>query len=89
MEIKTTSDVISVVDAGADLMSAEQSELTKLQPENARLIALLKAHGIQWQLPPEPEAEPEPPPLTTDKKIKLFHQLFRWPYRYLSSARGE
>ena len=28
--------------------------LAKLEAENARLIALLEAHGISWHLPVEP-----------------------------------
>ncbi len=29
----------------------EQSALTDLRAENARLIALLEAHGIEWRRP--------------------------------------
>ncbi len=28
-------------------------ELATLRSENARLISLLDAHGIEWQLPPD------------------------------------
>ena len=30
--------------------------LSKLQAENARLVALLETHGIVWQPPPNPAA---------------------------------
>jgi len=40
--------------------------------ENARLTALLEAHGIEWRQPPEPSppgiAEPEPSRLSTAEK---------------------
>jgi superfamily II DNA or RNA helicase len=45
-------------------------ELDQLRRENARLIALLKAHGIDW----EPA---ETSDLSTQQKVKLFRQLFR------------
>lgn len=38
MEVKTTSDVISVVDARAALISTEQNELTRLHPLDVTLI---------------------------------------------------
>lgn len=31
---------------------AEPNEIAALQTENARLAALLDAHGIEWHLPP-------------------------------------
>jgi len=36
-------------------MNAESmtDPLITLQAENARLIALLETHGIEWRLPPE------------------------------------
>jgi hypothetical protein len=37
---------------------AETDALAILQAENARLIALLEAHGIQWRLPAEPASAP-------------------------------
>jgi hypothetical protein len=30
----------------------DQDLLSKLQAENARLIALLQSHGIEWRSPP-------------------------------------
>lgn len=61
------------------------SSLQALQSENARLIALLDDHGIEWRLPPEPTlpepapplSEPEPSRLSTAEKIALFRRLFR------------
>ena len=52
-----------------------------LEAENARLIALLESHAIQWQLP---QVQPAPPAiavehsrLTTVEKVALFRRLFR------------
>lgn len=56
-------------------------EMKALQAENARLIALLESHGIEWQVPPQPVAvavqEPELSRLSTAEKIALFRRLFR------------
>ena len=45
-------------------------ELQYLRSENARLIALLESHGIEWRIP---QNEPTPPErenlLTTEEKI--------------------
>jgi superfamily II DNA or RNA helicase len=69
--------------------------LAKLQAENARLIALLDAHGVDWRLP-EPVriqvAQIEPSQqLNTDGKVALFRSLFRgradvYPIRWESKA---
>lgn len=72
-------------------------ELTKLRSENARLSAMLEAHGIDWRLSPEPipvdltTPEPEPSPLSTDEKVVLFRRLFRgrsdvYPLRWENKA---
>ena len=68
-----------------------------LRAENARLIALLDSHGIEWRLPPEPVvpvAEPEPSRLSTEEKITLFRRLFRgrtdvYPVRWESKTTGK
>ena len=53
----------------------------ELKAENARLIALLEANGIQWRAQPEhgvpPASTPEPLRLSTDEKVVLFRRLFR------------
>lgn len=52
----------------------------ELKAENARLIALLEANGIQWRAPLEhvsPVSTPEPSRLSTDEKVALFRRLFR------------
>ena len=54
--------------------------LETLQAENARLIALLVSHGIEWQ--PEQsltvvKQEPEVSRFSTAEKVALFRQLFR------------
>ncbi|MCP3430673.1 TOTE conflict system archaeo-eukaryotic primase domain-containing protein [Stutzerimonas stutzeri] len=72
--------------------------LEHLRAENARLIALLEAHGVEWRLPDEPPlVEPTSPPplisssLDTDAKLALFRRLFRgrtdvFPVRWESKA---
>ena len=54
--------------------------LADLQAENARLIELLDAHGIEWRSNPRPATfvrDTPPSRLTTDEKISLFRRLFR------------
>lgn len=72
--------------------------LESLRAENARLVALLERHGIEWRLPDEPP-EPEPPnqplllssSLDTNAKLALFKRLFRgradmFPLRWESKS---
>ncbi len=73
----------------------EHDELAALQAENARLIALLEAHAIEWRasLLPSPVA-PEPLRLSTDEKVALFRRLFRgrtdvYPIRWESKTTGK
>jgi superfamily II DNA or RNA helicase len=80
----------------------ECNELPALHAENARLIALLEDHGIEWRLQPEP-TPPEPAPpvpevepsrLSTAEKVALFRQLFRgrtdvYPIRWESKTTGK
>jgi len=50
----------------------ERDPSLELRAENARLIALLEANGIQWRAPPEhvsPASTPEPSRLSTDEKV--------------------
>lgn len=71
--------------------------LEKQRAENARLIALLASHGIEWRLPPKPVlavAEPETSRLSTDEKVALFRRLFRgrtdvYPIRWESKTTGK
>ncbi|MHB0986641.1 MAG: TOTE conflict system archaeo-eukaryotic primase domain-containing protein [Sulfuricella sp.] len=67
----------------------------ELKAENARLIALLEANGIQWRAQPEhavpPASTPEPSRLSTDEKVALFRRLFRgrtdvYPVRWESKT---
>jgi hypothetical protein len=61
------------------------SELNQLCRENARLIGLLKAHGIAWrsgepaptETAPIAKAAPANSPSSTQKKVALFRRLFR------------
>ncbi|KJK21271.1 DEAD/DEAH box helicase [Burkholderiaceae bacterium 16] len=74
----------------------ECDPLAALQAENARLIALLQKHGIEWRLPvvpvpPVPEAETSR--LSTDDKVALFRRLFRgrtdaYPVRWEGKTTG-
>jgi superfamily II DNA or RNA helicase len=55
-------------------------EIAALRAENARLIALLEAHGIEWRQPPElqrTELAQEASPLSIAEKLALFRRLFR------------
>ncbi len=73
-------------------------ELERLRAENARLIALLEAKGIDWRAPkPTPATvavtKPESSSLTTEQKVALFRRLFRgrtdvYPLRW-ESAKGK
>lgn len=74
-----------------------QDTLTALQTENARLIALLEEHGIEWRLPEPPTATVpvmEPVLLSTAEKVALFRALFRgrtdvYPVRWESKTTGK
>ncbi len=73
-----------------------------LQAENARLIALLESHGIEWRLSPAPSSSPPPAPttevppstLSTQQKVALFGRLFRgrtdvFPIRWEGKSSGK
>ena len=80
-------------------MSNESDELKRLRAENARLIALLESHDIDWQNDPAPTAQlasppPEPSNLSTAEKVALFRRLFRGrtdvhPVRWESATTGK
>lgn len=63
--------------------------------ENARLIALLERHGIEWRLQTKPaQAEEEPSKFTTGEKVELFRRLFQgrndvYPVRWESKSTGK
>nr|WP_314480597.1 DEAD/DEAH box helicase family protein [uncultured Pseudomonas sp.] len=74
----------------------DTSLVAKLKAENARLVALLDAHGIDWRLPAEPvkievvQAE-HTQQFGTEAKLALFRSLFRgrtdvYPIRWESKA---
>lgn len=81
----------------------EPDDLAALQAENARLVALLAAHGIEWRLPssavqtcpaPAPKAEPSRSNLSTADKVALFRRLFRgrtdvYPVRWEGKTSGK
>ena len=73
----------------------ERDPSSELKAENARLIALLEANGIQWRMQqPErssPASMPESSRLSTDEKVALFRRLFRgrtdvYPIRWESKT---
>jgi superfamily II DNA or RNA helicase len=74
--------------------------LAALQTENARLVALLKFSGIDWQRLPDAEAalsipkEVQPSKLSTPEKVALFRRLFHgrtdvYPIRWESKTSGK
>lgn len=76
------------------LTMANRDELAALQAENARLIALLVAHGIEWRQPVEPKKQAEPLRLSIAEKVALFRKLFRgrtdaYPIRWASKTTGK
>ena len=73
---------------------SDQDVLAKLQAENARLIALLEARGIEWRLPASSASTSEPSKLSTGDKVALFRRLFRgrtdiYPIRWESKTTGK
>lgn len=76
----------------------DRDQLTELQAENARLVALLESHGIEWRLLSKPAATPshelEISHLSKEEKVALFRRLFRgrtdaYPLRWESKATGK
>jgi hypothetical protein len=76
---------------------AELESLTDLRSENARLLKLLEAHGIDSRLPDAAQPAPtvgEPSSLSTTEKVALFRRLFRgrtdvYPIRWESKITGK
>ena len=75
----------------------DPSSLAVLQAENARLISLLEAHGIEWRLSQPTTShvfqDPESSRLSTSEKVALFRRLFRgrmdvYPVRWESKTSG-
>lgn len=58
-------------------MTDRSDELTRLRAENARLVGLLEAHGIAWQVPVSILKPSVTSSLTTNEKVALFGRLFR------------
>src|ERR1039457_963717 len=56
---------------------SDQQLLAKLQAENARLISLLEARGIEWRPPASLALTSESSKLSTGDKVALFRDLFR------------
>jgi hypothetical protein len=62
-----------------------------LRAENARLVALLESHGIEWRRTATVDVQHTPSALNTDQKVALFRRLFRgrtdlYPVRWESKA---
>jgi len=76
---------------------ANRDELASLQTENARLVALLDSHGIEWRLPPKPvpiASEPEISRISTAEKVAIYRRLFRgrtdvFPVRWEGKTSGK
>jgi len=77
---------------------ADHDAFAALQAENARLIALLESHGIEWREPPKELApcvqEAERSRFSTGEKVALFRRLFRgrtdvYPIRWESKSTGK
>jgi len=73
---------------------SDQELLAKLQAENARLISLLEARGIEWRPPASLALTSEPSKLSTGDKVALFRHLFRgrtdiYPIRWESKSTGK
>ncbi len=72
----------------------EYDPSAELKAENARLLALLEANGIQWRVETEQvpaSSMPEPSRLSTGEKVALFRRLFRgradvYPIRWESKT---
>ncbi len=77
--------------------TVDASLLTAALAENARLIAMLEAHGIDWRLPPEPipvKATPVESSLSKPQKVALFRGLFSgrtdvFPERWENKSKGK
>lgn len=73
------------------------SKLEALRAENARLIALLESHGIEWQVRQallQPHQCPATSGFSTTEKVALFRRLFRgrtdvYPVRWESRTTGK
>ncbi len=84
-----------------DSMTARDPDKSaELRAENARLVALLEAHGMAWRIlpiptqPPTHALETEPSSLSTSDKIALFRRLFQgrtdvYPIRWESKKTGK
>ncbi|WP_410309033.1 hypothetical protein [Klebsiella pneumoniae] len=60
---------------------SDSDELSALRAENARLISLLDAHGIEWRLKRQAPVQ-KLSTLSTDDKVALFRRLFRGGMMY-------
>lgn len=91
-------NVVETISSMADAPMPHRDLIATLKTENARLVALLEQHGIDWQESPAPLSAPtaplqDPPParLSTAGKVALFRQLFRgradvYPVRWENRA---
>ena len=81
----------------AKVSTVEGNLLAAAQAENARLIAVLESHGIDWRLPPEPVPAKDTAleiALSKPQKVALFRGLFSgrtdvFPQRWDNKSKGE
>ncbi|MEF9645011.1 DEAD/DEAH box helicase family protein [Escherichia coli] len=72
---------------------SDSDELAALRAENARLVSLLEAHGIEWRRKPLTPVQ-RVSVLPTNEKVTLFRRLFRgrdavWALRWESKTSGQ
>ncbi|WP_044864312.1 TOTE conflict system archaeo-eukaryotic primase domain-containing protein [Escherichia coli] len=72
---------------------SDSDELAALRAENARLVSLIEAHGIEWRRKP-PISVQRVSVLSTNEKVALFRRLFRgrddvWALRWESKTSGK
>jgi hypothetical protein len=79
--------------------SGHTPEISHLRTENARLIAMLESHSIDWRMPTEPEPVPAKTTaaessLSKPQKVALFRALFSgrtdvFPERWENKSKGK
>ena len=73
---------------------SDQELLAKLQAENAGLISLFEARGVEWCAPVSLVPTSEPSKLSAGDKVELFRHLYRgrtdvYPVRWESKTTGK
>jgi superfamily II DNA or RNA helicase len=99
MKFKVTVGAVGASRTGQVLSDPDPiSILEILRGENARLMALLETHGIEWRIPSQVIAgqvlDQSPSRFSTTEKVMLFRQLFCgrtdvYPVRWESKSSGK